>query len=299
MKKYWKLSKRFLFIKIKQIRKTRIRFVVERHSEVDKTAKIKSIYSMATRQKSKLLKKKQNKTKNDICFSFVYFYFSRIMSNRNQTQSQQRNETSVSRISTKFSSRNFHLIFKNEQENVVANNSEQTPSTTNNAQPAAAAAARPRQSPWEIIKSFLVRMVFFYFISQLFRRSSTPNSAGNVTLPANPNTGYAPGNLFIKGDLLDMYLFINEDETYVYDPLRKPNWEIDAMKYGDWSQDGTYTKFVEFPISKNVQNNGSLYLHVVVTKHGLSIDPSERESHSAQYVFYKSKRKTTTNEKTK
>ena len=61
MKKYWKLSKRFLFIKIKQIRKTRIRFVVERHSEVDKTAKIKSIYSMATRQKSKLLKKKQNK----------------------------------------------------------------------------------------------------------------------------------------------------------------------------------------------------------------------------------------------
>jgi hypothetical protein len=40
-----------------------------------------------------------------------------------------------------------------------------------------------------------------------------------------------------------------------------------------------------------MQNNGSIYLHVVVTKHGYSIDPNERESHSAQYVFSKSKRK--------
>lgn len=39
-----------------------------------------------------------------------------------------------------------------------------------------------------------------------------------------------------------------------------------------------------------MQNNGSIYLHVVVTKHGQSLDPNERESHSAQYVFYKSKR---------
>jgi hypothetical protein len=40
-----------------------------------------------------------------------------------------------------------------------------------------------------------------------------------------------------------------------------------------------------------VKNNGSLYLHVVVTKHGYSIDPNERESHAAQYTFSKSKRK--------
>jgi len=39
-----------------------------------------------------------------------------------------------------------------------------------------------------------------------------------------------------------------------------------------------------------MQNNGSIYLHVVVTRHGYSIDPDERESHSAQYVFSKSKR---------
>ena len=42
-----------------------------------------------------------------------------------------------------------------------------------------------------------------------------------------------------------------------------------------------------------MKNNGSVYFHVVVTKHGYSIDPNERESHSAQYVFSKTKRKIT------
>jgi len=41
-----------------------------------------------------------------------------------------------------------------------------------------------------------------------------------------------------------------------------------------------------------MKNNGSIYLHAVVTKHGYSLDPTERESHSAQYIFSKSKRNT-------
>lgn len=40
-----------------------------------------------------------------------------------------------------------------------------------------------------------------------------------------------------------------------------------------------------------MQNNGSIYLHAVVTKHGHSIDPADRESHSPLYVFSKTKRK--------
>jgi len=45
-------------------------------------------------------------------------------------------------------------------------------------------------------------------------------------------------------------MIINEDELYTDDPLGKPHWEIDAMKYGDWPENGTNTKFIEFPISK-------------------------------------------------
>ncbi|CAF1488397.1 unnamed protein product [Rotaria magnacalcarata] len=151
-------------------------------------------------------------------------------------------------------------------------------------------AAQPRQSRWDFIKSFGFRIVMFYFVTQFFRGSPKNNTAGNVTSPGSSIPGYTPGNLFAKGDLLDMYLFINEEEIYAYETLKRPIWEIDGLKYGDWSSEGTYTKFIEFPISKNVQNNGSLYLHVVVTKHGNSIDPDERESHSPQFVFSKSKR---------
>ncbi len=48
----------------------------------------------------------------------------------------------------------------------------------------------------------MFRMLMFYFITQFFRRSPTNNTATNATLPTNPISGYIPGNLFAKGDLL-------------------------------------------------------------------------------------------------
>ena len=47
-----------------------------------------------------------------------------------------------------------------------------------------------------------------------------------------------------------MYLFINEQEDYVYDPMRKPTWQLTGLKYGDWTDNGTYTKFIEFPATE-------------------------------------------------
>ena len=47
-----------------------------------------------------------------------------------------------------------------------------------------------------------------------------------------------------------MYLFINEHEDYVYDPLRKPTWQITPLKYGDWTDNGTLIKFIEFPATE-------------------------------------------------
>lgn len=45
-------------------------------------------------------------------------------------------------------------------------------------------------------------------------------------------------------------MYINEEEIYAYDPMRKPIWEINGFKYGDWTPSGTFTKFLEFPISQ-------------------------------------------------
>jgi hypothetical protein len=58
-------------------------------------------------------------------------------------------------------------------------------------------------------------------------------------------------------------MFINEDEIYTYDPLRRPHWEIDAMKYGDWTASGTYTKFIEFPLSKVCMNEKKRIFQIV------------------------------------
>ncbi|CAM4748430.1 unnamed protein product [Rotaria magnacalcarata] len=152
---------------------------------------------------------------------------------------------------------------------------------------------RQSYSPWSIVKSFAFRVLMIYLVTRFFRRPANVNPTETRTVPIDSSlltTTYIPGSLYTTGDLLDMYIFISEEKLYRYDPMRKPLWKLNDFKYGDWSSHGTRTKFVEFPISENIKNNGSLYLHVVVSKSRYSIDPSERESDSPQYTFWKSKR---------
>lgn len=126
----------------------------------------------------------------------------------------------------------------------------ENPPATNAENAPAPAAARPRQSAWETFKSFAFRMLMFYFITSFFRRSPTNSTGNNGTMPLNPQGGtYSPGNLYANGDLMDLYLFLNENEKYQFDSQQKPIWQIDGWKYGDWSSKGTLTKFIEFPIS--------------------------------------------------
>jgi hypothetical protein len=42
----------------------------------------------------------------------------------------------------------------------------------------------------------------FYFVTQFFRRSPTSTTPTNTTLSTISNTGYTPGNLLAKGELL-------------------------------------------------------------------------------------------------
>ncbi|CAF1012228.1 unnamed protein product [Rotaria magnacalcarata] len=152
---------------------------------------------------------------------------------------------------------------------------------------------RQSYSPWSIVKSFAFRVLMIYLVTRFFRRPANVNPTETRTVPIDSSlltTTYIPGSLYTTGDLLDMYIFISEEKLYRYDPMRKPLWKLNDFKYGDWSSHGTRTKFVEFPISENIKNNGSLYLHVVVSKSRYSIDPSEHESDSPQYTFWKSKR---------
>nr|ACD37578.1 cleft lip and palate associated transmembrane protein [Philodina roseola] len=169
-----------------------------------------------------------------------------------------------------------------EQQIVSEQNAMQQRVTTPNPVP-----LQRHQSPWQIVKSFLFRIVVIYLVSRFVRQPSASNPQGNST---SPTSSLSAGNLFASGDLLDIYIFINEEAKYKYQSNEKPIWKLDQMKYADWTSNGTFTKLIEFPISENVKNNGSIYFHIVVTKHGHSIDPNARESDSPRYTFWKSKR---------
>ncbi|CAF5125035.1 unnamed protein product, partial [Rotaria sp. Silwood1] len=73
------------------------------------------------------------------------------------------------------------------QENSISSVSQQNDiqqrSTPNNRNPP----IQRRQSPWEIIKSFLFRILMIYFVTRFFHRPTTVHTIENRTLPINPS----------------------------------------------------------------------------------------------------------------
>jgi hypothetical protein len=61
----------------------------------------------------------------------------------------------------------------------------------------------------------------------------------------------------------DIYMFVDEEKIYRFDSTRSPVWQLDHVKYGDWSSTGIYTKFMEFPISKVNQDEHRTKSHFV------------------------------------
>lgn len=79
---------------------------------------------------------------------------------------------------------------------------------------------------------------------------------------------------------MTLYVYITEDEILKNYDQNELFWYKDGLVYGDWNSgpngDGTFVieKFV--PISDNILNNGSLYLHAFITKSGDSPDPQAK-----------------------
>ncbi|KPM04756.1 cleft lip and palate transmembrane protein 1-like protein, partial [Sarcoptes scabiei] len=141
---------------------------------------------------------------------------------------------------------------------------------------------------WTIIKSLVFRALFAYFIISLFRRS--PSKA-----PLNPNLSASmPGsNLYINGTSMDLYLFINENKFDAdFSDSSQLVWCQKNLVYGDWSSgptnNGEYFAEINFPLSNNVQNNGTLWLHVYVVLSGQSPNPSDK-NYNAIYTIHRFK----------
>ncbi|XP_078036752.1 putative lipid scramblase CLPTM1 [Augochlora pura] len=125
------------------------------------------------------------------------------------------------------------------------------------------------ESFFGIIKTLIIRCLIIYFISYLFRRPQA-NTVNHTPVHAV--------NVFENGALLDLHVFLSEHENIdQFDVPRTLVWKERGLVYGDWysgpNKDGQRYLEYKFIPSYHVKNNGNIYLHVYVTKSGMSPNP--------------------------
>ncbi|CAJ0576638.1 unnamed protein product, partial [Mesorhabditis spiculigera] len=157
-----------------------------------------------------------------------------------------------------------------------------------------AAAAAPAEQPgmWGMLKGMLRNMFFFWCVSSLLKGfTGGGQGQGNSTAPAAAGGARFPPsrNLFPVGQLYDFYMYLSPEESRFELFDETPFWQELGIKYGSWeggpNNDGSFEIAKTFPTPESLQNNGSLYLHVFVTKSGQSPNPKDR-SYVKREVIY-------------
>ncbi|XP_025410544.1 cleft lip and palate transmembrane protein 1 homolog [Sipha flava] len=119
---------------------------------------------------------------------------------------------------------------------------------------------------FSVVKTLIVRSLIIYFITTMFKKpAAVPPDGVAPVVDSVPNT-----NLFEYGTYFDMYVYLSEDSYMSEIDDKELIWKKTDLIYGDWdsgpNNDGTYSIQTSFTPSKNLQNNGSIYLHVYFIK---------------------------------
>lgn len=112
--------------------------------------------------------------------------------------------------------------------------------------------------------------------------------------PQTPQSRLPALNFFQNGTVFDLYVYISDDIINVN--FSDPNslvWFQEGITYGDWyggkSGDGTVTHHTKIQASEQLQNNGSIYIHVFATKFGMSPNPADVDSYAGDDIGHISK----------
>ncbi|XP_054003357.1 putative lipid scramblase CLPTM1 isoform X1 [Hylaeus anthracinus] len=149
------------------------------------------------------------------------------------------------------------------------------------------------ESFFAITKSLIIRALIIYFISYLFRRPQTDINSQSTSV-VNP-TRLQAINIFENGTLFDLHVYLSEFESFKeFNDPEKLIWLEQGLVYGDWysgpDKDGTKTIKYKFNPSDQLKNNGSVYLHVYVTKSGKSPNPkASKNIYAGDYMSYSRK----------
>ncbi|KAI8336518.1 cleft lip and palate transmembrane protein 1-domain-containing protein [Chlamydoabsidia padenii] len=101
-----------------------------------------------------------------------------------------------------------------------------------------------------------------------------PNSVFYYPLPEIPLDDLADyfTPLWTKDTVMDLSVYVNEDEYFTqYEDT--PVWQAKEIIYGGNADDRREHR-IEIPITKTLQNNGTLYAHIFMTPQGNSINPN-------------------------
>ncbi|KAL8159138.1 hypothetical protein V2J09_000675 [Rumex salicifolius] len=125
-------------------------------------------------------------------------------------------------------------------------------------------------SIWNTIVGIIRVGVFWYFISRFLFSPSKPSSSSGPAIQMS--------NLFQKGEQLDMWLYLSEQEKFHdFGNEKSLVWQETNIPYAVWVPGSTRTLSLKYHPTEALQNNGSLYAHVYFARSGYSPDPSDPE----------------------
>ncbi|XP_073250120.1 putative lipid scramblase CLPTM1 isoform X2 [Porites lutea] len=125
-----------------------------------------------------------------------------------------------------------------------------------------------QQQQGSIWKGLLFRMFIFWMISNLFRGRQQSSNTNTV----------ASTNMFKTDQKIELWVYLAEEKHFTdFNNTGKLIWHEKELKYGNWTDgplmDGTRLFSTTIQASEKVQNNGTLYIHVYITKRGRFPDP--------------------------
>ena len=146
--------------------------------------------------------------------------------------------------------------------------------------PAGQGSGDERQQQQESPFSGVIRMVFMFLMIRYMMSGSGNASKGTDSSTVDSSSvAYTPK--FSKGDLITFDFYITESNDFDARLLKTqtPVYSVPMFEYGNWiqgpNQDGKYVGDVTVDLTPTLLNNGSVYSHVFVYKHGVSPDPSD------------------------
>ncbi|PIN15789.1 Transmembrane protein [Handroanthus impetiginosus] len=109
--------------------------------------------------------------------------------------------------------------------------------------------------------------VFWYFASKFFGPKRSPIQSSHQI-----------SNLFHKGEPLDMWLYLSEQEKFSdFGSEGALVWQETNIPYAVWTADSSRTLSLKYYPSEALKNNGSLYAHVFFARSGYPPDPKDPE----------------------